>query len=59
VVENLLQQEFSPPAPNRFLAVDITTIRTSAGWRYLAVWIDLYSRRVVGWKCMRAWMPLW
>ena len=25
-------------------------IRTSAGWRYLAVWIDLFSRRVVGWK---------
>ncbi|MFM7753820.1 MAG: DDE-type integrase/transposase/recombinase [Cyanobium sp.] len=26
-----------------------TYIRTTAGWRYLAVWIDLYSRRVVGW----------
>ena len=50
VAENLLQQEFAPPAPNRCWAGDITYIRTSAGWRYLAVWIDLFSRRVVGWK---------
>jgi transposase InsO family protein len=49
VAENLLQQEFSPKAPNRCWAGDITYIRTTAGWRYLAVWIDLYSRRVVGW----------
>jgi putative transposase len=50
VVDNLLQKEFRPPAPIRCWAGDITYIRTSAGWRYLAVWIDLYSRRVVGWK---------
>ncbi|MBM5819208.1 MAG: IS3 family transposase [Cyanobacteria bacterium K_DeepCast_150m_m2_101] len=49
VAENLLQQEFSPAAPNRCWAGDITYIRTTAGWRYLAVWIDLYSRRMVGW----------
>nr|WP_071881581.1 IS3 family transposase [Cyanobium gracile] len=49
VAENLLQQDFQPPAPNRCWAGDITYIRTSAGWRYLAVWIDLFSRRVVGW----------
>ncbi|WP_255003152.1 IS3 family transposase [Cyanobium sp. HWJ4-Hawea] len=49
VVENLLQQDFSPLVPNRCWAGDITYIRTTAGWRYLAVWIDLYSRRVVGW----------
>jgi putative transposase len=49
VVENLLQQDFQPPAPNRCWAGDITYIRTTAGWRYLAVWIDLFSRRVVGW----------
>ncbi len=41
VAENLLQQEFSPTAPNRCWAGDITYIRTTAGWRYLAVWIDL------------------
>jgi transposase InsO family protein len=50
VVENLLHQEFHPPAPNRCWAGDITYIRTTSGWRYLAVWIDLFSRRVVGWK---------
>ena len=49
VAENLLQQEFSPTAPNRCWAGDITYIRTTAGWHYLAIWIDLYSRRVVGW----------
>ncbi len=49
VAENLLQQELSPAAPNRCWAGDITYVRTTAGWRYLAVWIDLYSRRVVGW----------
>ena len=49
IAENLLLQEFSPAAPNRCWAGDITYIRTTAGWRYLAVWIDLYSRRVVGW----------
>ena len=48
-VENLLQQKFSPAAPNRCWAGDITYVRTTAGWRYLAVWIDLPSRRVVGW----------
>ena len=49
VAENLLQQDFRPQAPNRCWAGDITYIRTTAGWRYLAVWIDLFSRRVVGW----------
>ena len=49
IAENLLLQEFSPAAPNRCWAGDITYIRTTGGWRYLAVWIDLYSRRVVGW----------
>ena len=49
VAENLLLQDFQPPAPNRCWAGDITYIRTTDGWRYLAVWIDLFSRRVVGW----------
>jgi putative transposase len=49
VVDNLLQQGFRPTAPNRCWAGDITYIRTTAGWRHLAFWIDLFSRRVVGW----------
>ena len=40
VAENLLQQEFSPVAPNRCWAGDITYIRTTAGWRYLAARIQ-------------------
>jgi transposase InsO family protein len=50
VAENLLQQDFQQPAPNRCWPGDITYIRTAVGWRYLAVWVDLFSRRVVGWS---------
>ena len=53
MAENLLNQDFQPPAPNRCWVGDITYIRTTAGWRYLAVWIDLFIRRVVGWKLDR------
>jgi putative transposase len=49
VADNLLNQLFSPTAPNRSWAGDISYLRTTAGWRYLAVWIDLYSRRLKGW----------
>ena len=45
VAENHRQQDFSPLAPNRCWAGDITSLRTSAGWRYLAVWIDGYYNR--------------
>ena len=48
--ENLLQQKFTPPASTRCWAGDITCIRTTSGWSYLAVWMDLFSRRVVGWS---------
>ena len=50
LAKNLLEQDFNPPAPNRCWAGDITYIRTTSGWRYLAVWMDLFSRRVVGWS---------
>ena len=49
VAENLLDQDFTAEAPDRVWAGDITQIRTREGWLYLAVLIDLYSRRVVGW----------
>ena len=45
----MLDREFNPDAPNRVWAADLTYIRTWAGWLYLAVVIDLFSRRVVGW----------
>jgi transposase InsO family protein len=46
---NLLNQEFSAPAPNQKWVSDITYIDTAEGWLYLAPVLDLYSRRVVGW----------
>lgn len=49
IAPNLLQRDFRASAPNMVLAGDITYIPTSDGWLYLAVLLDLYSRRVVGW----------
>lgn len=47
---NKLAREFSAGAPNQLWVSDITYIRTWEGWLYLAVVIDLFSRRVVGWS---------
>jgi len=49
VAINLLNRAFSVAQPDRFYVGDITYIRTQAGWLYLAVVIDLFSRKVVGW----------
>lgn len=49
VAPNLLDQDFSAEGPNQKWGVDISYIWTAEGWLYLAVVIDLYSRRVVGW----------
>lgn len=53
VAANVLNREFSPTAPNRAWGADITYLWTQQGWLYLAVVIDLYSRRVVGWSMDR------
>ena len=53
VAKNVLNREFSPSAPNQVWATDITFLWTQQGWIYLAVVIDLYSRRVVGWSIDR------
>jgi len=55
VAKNLLKQNFVAQAPNQRWVSDITYISTSKGWLYLAVVLDLYSRRVVGWS-MNEWM---
>ena len=52
-VENLLRQDFSAVGANERWASDITYIWTSQGWLYLAVVMDLYSRRIVGWSMNR------
>ncbi len=49
VAPNLLNREFRVTAPNRAWVGDITYIPTQQGWVYLAVLIDLFSRKVVGW----------
>lgn len=49
VVDNTLNRQFDVDAPDVVWVTDITYIRTYEGFAYLAVVIDLYSRRVVGW----------
>ena len=50
VADNTLDRQFEVDAPDRVWATDITYIRTHEDWYYLAVVIDLFSRRVVGWS---------
>ena len=50
VVDNTLDRQFDVDTPDRVWVTDITYIRTQEGFAYLAVVIDLYSRRVVGWS---------
>lgn len=50
VAENVLDRQFDVGEPNRAWVSDITYIRTAQGWLYLAVVLDLYSRKVVGWS---------
>ncbi len=46
---NDLQRNFTATRPNHKWVGDITYIATREGWLYLAVLLDLYSRRIVGW----------
>ena len=48
-IPNLLAREFDVPQPNQVWCGDITYVWTSARWHYLAVVLDLHTRRVVGW----------
>ena len=50
IVDNALDRQFNTDEPDRAWVTDITYIRTQEGFSYLAVVIDLYSRRVVGWS---------
>ena len=50
VTPNRLQRQFEPDTPNKSWVTDITHIRTHEGWLYLAVIMDLFSRRVIGWS---------
>jgi transposase InsO family protein len=50
IAPNLLNRNFTVARPNQAWAGDITYIQTDEGWLFLAVVIDLFSRRVVGWS---------
>ena len=50
VASNTLDRQFEVEAPDKVWVTDITYIKTHEGWLYLAVVIDLFSRRVVGWS---------
>ena len=50
LIPNILQRQFTVTRPNKAWVTDITYIRTWQGWLYLAVIIDLFSRKVVGWS---------
>ena len=47
--QNLVKQNFSAATPNTLWASDISYISTAEGWLYLAVTLDLFSRKVIGW----------
>lgn len=50
IAPNVLERDFAAAAPNRKWAADFTYIWTGEGWLFLAVVVDLFSRRVVGWS---------
>lgn len=58
VAGNKLQRKFSVSAPGQFWVSDITYIPTREGWLYLAITVDLFHRKVVGWA-MDRWVTRW
>ena len=50
IAGNVLNRQFDPEAVNKAWVADITYIRTRSGWLYLAVVLDLFSRKVIGWS---------
>lgn len=50
VAPNLLDQDFACDGPDQKWGVDISYVWTREGWLYLAIVLDLYSRRIVGWE---------
>lgn len=50
IARNILERRFVADGPNRKCAADFTYLWTAQGWLYVAVVMDLYSRKVVGWS---------
>jgi transposase InsO family protein len=53
IAPNVLERNFTAPRPNQSWVTDITFLWTQEGWLYLAVILDLFSRRVIGWATSR------
>jgi putative transposase len=51
IAPNRLNRQFAVAAPNRVWGSDITALWTREGWLYIAIVVDLFSRKVVGWAC--------
>jgi putative transposase len=54
VARNLLKRDFHTDRPDEAWVSDITYLRAAGGWLYLTTFIDLYSRKIVGWKVSRS-----
>jgi len=50
IADNILDRDFQADRPNQTRLADVTDIRTAQGWLYVAVVLDLLSRRAVGWS---------
>ena len=50
ISDNIRNQQFNPDADNQVWSTDITYLKTRQGWEYLAIVMDLYSRKIVGWS---------
>ena len=57
IAPNILERNFDAELPNVAWVTDVTYVWTFEGWLYLAVILDLFSRRVVGWAARRAERP--
>jgi transposase InsO family protein len=54
VAPNVLARRFEPAAPNAVWVTDVTYVWTDEGWLYLAIMLDLFARKVVGWATSAA-----
>ena len=51
---DLVDRQFRADAPNRLWVCDITYVKTHSGWVYVAIVLDVFSRRIVGWQVSRS-----
>ena len=55
---DLVEREFTAPAPDHLWVADITYVKTHSGWVNAAFVLDAFSRRVVGWQLSRTSTPI-